>query len=86
MTSIIPTGYKKLVSDIVRLYESARKAQVELYWQIGQRIVEVEQGGANRAPHNSGILKKLSEDLIAKNVIKIVAKSPTDPTKHYVLL
>ena len=26
------------------------------------------------------------EDLIAKNVIKIVAKSPTDPTKHYVLL
>ena len=26
------------------------------------------------------------EELVEKNVIKIVAKSPTDPTKHYVLL
>ena len=26
------------------------------------------------------------EDLAAKKVIKVVAKSPTDPTKHYVLL
>ena len=26
------------------------------------------------------------EELIEKNIIKVVAKSPTDPTKHYVLL
>jgi len=26
------------------------------------------------------------EELVEKNVIKVVAKSPTDPTKHYVLL
>ena len=26
------------------------------------------------------------EELVKKNIIKVVAKSPTDPTKHYVLL
>jgi DeoR/GlpR family transcriptional regulator of sugar metabolism len=26
------------------------------------------------------------EELVEKNVIKVVAKSPTDPTKHYILL
>ena len=26
------------------------------------------------------------EELVRKNVVRIVAKSPTDPTKHYVLL
>ena len=26
------------------------------------------------------------EDLVAKKALKVVAKSPTDPTKHYVLL
>lgn len=26
------------------------------------------------------------EELAEKNIIKVVAKSPTDPTKHYVLL
>lgn len=25
-------------------------------------------------------------DLMGKGIVKIVAKSPTDPTKHYVLL
>jgi hypothetical protein len=26
------------------------------------------------------------EDLVKKKIIKAVAKSPTDPTKHYILL
>jgi len=26
------------------------------------------------------------EELVEKKIVKIVAKSPTDPTKHYVLL
>ena len=26
------------------------------------------------------------EELVEKSIIKVVAKSPTDPTKHYVLL
>jgi DeoR/GlpR family transcriptional regulator of sugar metabolism len=26
------------------------------------------------------------EELVDKKVVKVVAKSPTDPTKHYVLL
>jgi DeoR/GlpR family transcriptional regulator of sugar metabolism len=26
------------------------------------------------------------EELVEKNVIKVVAESPTDPTRHYILL
>jgi endonuclease YncB( thermonuclease family) len=55
--------YKKLVSEISSLYEGARKALVEAYWQIGRRIVEVEQQGAIKAAYGSGLLAKLSEDL-----------------------
>ncbi len=64
MTDKLVAGtYKRLVSDIASLYEGARKALVEAYWKIGQRIVEVEQEGAVKAAHGSGLLLKLSEDL-----------------------
>ncbi|MFH0984503.1 MAG: hypothetical protein V1882_03090 [Candidatus Omnitrophota bacterium] len=43
------SAYRKLVTDIAVFYEGARKALVEAYWKIGQRIVEVEQKGAVRA-------------------------------------
>ena len=57
------TTYKKLVADISRLYEGARKALVEAYWGGGQRIVLVEQRGEIRAAYGAGLLVKLSEDL-----------------------
>ncbi len=58
-----PAAYKKLVADIAALYEGARKALVGAYWQIGQRIVEVEQNGALKAKYGDGLLANLSEDL-----------------------
>ena len=57
------TGYKRLISDITELYEGARKALVEAYWKIGQRIVEVEQQGAVKAVYGTGLISRLSEDL-----------------------
>lgn len=63
MNVLASLGYKRLVSDIVQIVSRARKVQVSAYWEIGQRIVCVEQKGSARAPHNSSLLEKLSGDL-----------------------
>ena len=63
---LVPTSYKRLVSDIATLYENARKALIEAYWKIGHRIVEVEQQGEIKAAYGSGLLAKLSQDLTQK--------------------
>jgi endonuclease YncB( thermonuclease family) len=60
---LILVTYEKLVTDIVCLYEGARRALVEAYWKIGQRIIEVEQKGGVKAAYGAGLLPKLSEDL-----------------------
>ena len=62
-TQLVNSAYKKLVSDIAGLYEGARRALVEAYWKIGQRIVEVEQKGEIKAAYGTGLIPKLSEDL-----------------------
>lgn len=66
--------YKKLVSDIdVLLLEGKAKAVkqvnttlVQTYWHIGQRLVEFEQEGNEKAEYGSELLKQLSKDLKAK--------------------
>src|SRR3954465_6291824 len=63
--------YGAILEDIVELLESARCASARAvnavmtaaYWQGGQRIVEHEQGGANRAEYGQRLLERLSEDL-----------------------
>lgn len=60
---LIPPSYKRLLSDIAGLYEGARKALVEAYWKIGQRIVEVEQQGAIKAAYGAGLLGSLAAEL-----------------------
>jgi len=60
------------ISEIKLILSQARKkaytainaAMVEAYWQIGKRIVEEEQNGADRAGYGDEILKVLSEALI----------------------
>ncbi len=57
--------------DIRQLIEQARShvkvavnaTMVGLYWSIGQRIVEEEQGGEKRAEYGKALLKQLSEQL-----------------------
>src|SRR5580693_4353418 len=63
--------YSELLSGVVRLIEQARLAAVRsvnvvltsTYWLIGQRIVEHEQSGSERAAYGQELLKQLAQDL-----------------------
>ncbi len=74
MTKISKSPYKQLVKDIgILLAEGRRQAfrkvdniLVETYWHIGQRIVEFEQHGEEKAEYGSRLLKDLSRDLKAE--------------------
>ncbi len=62
---------KNLYADIKGIVEQARNkairavnfTMVVAYWQIGQRIVEEEQGGKKKAEYGQYLLKALSEKL-----------------------
>ncbi len=65
------TGYKKLLSSISDTYSYGQQktviavntTMVHTYWQIGQHIVEFEQGGKLKAEYGASLLPKLSKDL-----------------------
>lgn len=65
------THYTAIHADIVALLDAARRAAARsvnalmtaTYWMIGQRIVELEQGGEQRAGYGKALLKRLSVDL-----------------------
>ena len=46
-------------------YKAVGKSQIETYWKIGQRIVEEEQNGEERAQYGKHLLLQLSEKLQA---------------------
>lgn len=62
-----------LYADIKNILEKARKSAVRAvnfsmvlaYWQIGQRIVEEEQGGKSKAGYGEKLLSELSRNLTA---------------------
>ena len=62
---------KDLVSEIRSIIESARTnavrsvdfCRVQMYWQIGRRIVEEEQGGSARAEYGKGLIKTLAQEI-----------------------
>jgi len=63
--------YGRLLADVSGLLEQARRTAVRsvnavltsVYWQIGQRIAEHEQGGKQRAKYGRELLVRLGEDL-----------------------
>lgn len=65
------TNYQDLLEQISRTYATGRTAAlqavntqlVQTYWQVGQQIVEFEQGGKDRAEYGAGLIKQLSADL-----------------------
>ena len=67
-------SYQALLKEVVFLLEEARKSSIRAinsfmtatYWEIGRRIVELEQGGEERAAYGIGQLQRLSEDLIQR--------------------
>ena len=64
---VTQTTYRKLLSDIAAVYESARTAIVRAYWEVGRRIVEVEQAGNDKAAYGVKLLERLSCDLTKKH-------------------
>jgi len=66
--------YNRLLKNVVELLEEARRTSARsvnsimtaTYWEVGRRIVELEQGGAKRAEYGKSLLKKLSVDLTSK--------------------
>lgn len=68
--SVLPT-YPDLLNGISGLLHDARIAAGRVinniitatYWEVGRRIVEYEQKGAERAEYGAMLLKRLAEDL-----------------------
>lgn len=69
-----PGSYGTLVSSIGILLEQSRRHAVRAvnsvltatYWEIGQRIVEFEQGGEARAEYGEKLISRLAADLTSK--------------------
>ena len=63
--------YQTALSDIKQLVQQARYASARTvnaimtatYWEIGRRIVQVEQKGKQRAEYGEELIKKLAKDL-----------------------
>ena len=63
--------YKTVLSDIKCIIDSGRKAAysavnsigIMTYWNIGKRIVENEQQGAERAEYGKQLIQSLANDL-----------------------
>ena len=66
--------YGDVLASMVDLLESARRTSARAvncvmtatYWEIGRRIVELEQGGEERAEYGKEIVKRLAVDLTAR--------------------
>ncbi|MDR2365156.1 MAG: DUF1016 N-terminal domain-containing protein [Zoogloeaceae bacterium] len=64
-------AYQELLEQISHTYTAGRGAAlqsvntqlVQTYWQVGQQIVEFEQGGRDRAGYGAALIKRLSADL-----------------------
>lgn len=64
-------GYQQLVGQIaevcgkgrIRAVRAVNSELLETYWQVGQYIVEFEQGGTAKSVYGQQLLKTLSQDL-----------------------
>ena len=67
----LPENYDNIRTGIVELLKEARSAAARnvnsimtaTYWEIGRRIVELDQGGATRAGYGDELIKRLASDL-----------------------
>ena len=71
MKSEIANSDKCFIHDLKKIVDACRRqayrtvnyAQVMMNWRIGQRIVEQEQGGSERAEYGKYVIKLASESL-----------------------
>jgi predicted nuclease of restriction endonuclease-like (RecB) superfamily len=67
----MPENYDNIRAGIVELLKAARSAAVRnvnsimtaTYWEIGRRIVTLEQGGEHRAEYGEQVVEQLARDL-----------------------
>ena len=65
------TAYTAILTEILTLTKAARHAAARsvnsimtaTYWEIGRRVIEYEQGGAQRAGYGEYLMKRLAADL-----------------------
>ena len=57
----------RYVAGQAQAVRSVNEAIVETNWQIGQYIVEFEQGGEKKAKYGKGLLENLSKDLTLRH-------------------
>ena len=70
---VIP-GYDGILAGIAELLESSRRSaartvnsiMTSAYWEVGRRIVEFEQGGADRSQYGARLIERLAADLSAR--------------------
>jgi predicted nuclease of restriction endonuclease-like (RecB) superfamily len=68
----MPENYEHIRTGIVELLKAARSAAARnvnsimtaTYWEIGRRIVVLEQGGEERAEYGEQLIEQLARDLI----------------------
>lgn len=68
-------NYQDLLEHISRTYTAGRAAALQAvntqlvnnYWQVGQHIVEFEQGGKDRAEYGAGLITRLAADLCLRH-------------------
>ena len=76
LTALQPADaiYDQLLADMVTLLEDARHASARAvnaimtatYWEIGRRIVELEQGGKHKADYGERVIDQLARDLTSR--------------------
>ncbi|MDO9513212.1 MAG: DUF1016 N-terminal domain-containing protein [Elusimicrobiota bacterium] len=67
-------GYSSILKNILDIINDARRYSAKsinavmtaTYWEIGRRIVELEQAGKKRAEYGKRLINKLSADLTTK--------------------
>lgn len=67
-------GYSTALAEIVELLEDARRLAsrsvntivTAAYWEIGRRIVEIEQKGKGKADYGKQVIDQLSQDLTVR--------------------
>lgn len=73
-STLVEDEYGHTLNDVIALLEEARRAAARsinalmtaTYWLVGRRIVELEQGGRERAAYGQEVLQRLSRDLTGR--------------------
>jgi len=74
-SSELPPGYDEVLTGISELLDRARHAAAQAvnslltasYWEVGRRIVELEQRGQARAAYGEALLRRLALDLSTRH-------------------